>query len=127
MNFYHEKLIHHYHNPCNYGHLENPDFITQEYNPSCGDLIVMEGKIHTTILTHVQFTGKGCIISQAAASLLTQECMQKNIYDICTLTDTDVQLLLNITLGPLRLKCALLPLVALQEGIAEYIKKHHPQ
>lgn len=125
MNIYQERLMDHYHNPRNYGQLENPDFATQEYNPSCGDLIAMQGLIQENNLTSICFTGKGCIISQATASLLCQEYTGKNIQNILTLTALDVQTLLGISLGPLRLKCALLPLLALQEGIASSLKKSH--
>lgn len=124
MNIYEKKLIDHYHNPRNNGHLDNPSFSTQEYNPSCGDLVAIQGSINNNKLSKIRFTGKGCIISQACASLLAQECTEKTIDAILTLSDESVQLLLGIPLGPLRLKCALLPLQALQEGIKDYLKNH---
>lgn len=124
MNIYQKKLIDHYHHPCNNGHLENPDFSTQEYNPSCGDLVTMQGKVKNNKVTDLRFMGKGCIISQACASLLTQECNGKTVQQILELNNDAIQQLLGISLGLLRLKCALLPLHALQEGIKEYLKTH---
>ncbi len=123
MDLYQKLLMEHYHNPQNYGHLDNPDFTTHEYNPSCGDVMTVEGCIQNTLLVEVKFRGKGCIISQAAGSLVTQECKGKTIDDILALTEDTIQTLIKAPLGPLRLKCALLALHALQEGIRLYQKK----
>ena len=122
MNLYQKTLMDHYHHPQNYGQLDNAHFTTQLHNPSCGDLLSMQGIIEASILVHVRFIGKGCIISQATASLLTQEYSGKNITDILALTATNIQTLIGIPLGPLRLKCALLPLDVLQDGIRIYQK-----
>lgn len=123
MNVYKKTVLDHYHHPRNCGKIDNPDFSTQEYNPSCGDLIAMQGKIAQNKLIDLRFEGKGCIISQACASFLTQECIGKTIDTIVTFDSESFQIFLGVSLGPLRLKCALLPLHALQEGIKDYIHK----
>jgi nitrogen fixation protein NifU and related proteins len=120
MNLYQKKLMDHYHHPYHRGQLQNPDFSSEEYNPSCGDLISIQGRIENDIINQIHFDGKGCIISQACASLLTQECEGKNISNILALTAQDIEALVGVSLGILRLKCALLPLQALQEGILHY-------
>jgi nitrogen fixation NifU-like protein len=120
MNLYQKRLMDHYHHPHNRGQLPNPDFSIEEYNPSCGDLISMQGRIENNRVSNIHFDGKGCIISQASASLLTQECNGKNLTDILALTTHDVETWIGTSLGPLRLKCALMPLQALQAGIIHY-------
>lgn len=123
MKLYHNLLMEHYHNPRNYGKLDSslpPTFATQEYNPSCGDLIAMEGIVEQGVLKKLYFTGKGCIISQATASILTQECCDKKLIDLSVITPEALQKMIGVSLGPLRLGCALLPLKALQEGIKDH-------
>jgi len=72
MKFYKELLMDHFKNPRNRGRLENADFTISQFNPSCGDKISVEGIIQDGILTQVAFEGKGCVISQAAASMLSE-------------------------------------------------------
>lgn len=123
MNMYHEIVMDHYHNPRNHGSLQNPHFAMKTINPSCGDIVSLEGHITDNILTNVRFSGSGCIISQATSSLLTQACIGKDLSTILALTGNDIQNFLETKLGPLRLKCALLSLQALQEGITRYKQK----
>jgi len=120
MNLYEKKLIDHYHNPQNYGSLIEPHFAVQEYNPSCGDCITIEGHVVNAVIHELRFTAQGCIISKATASLLLQECIGKPIEFSAALTSEDVLKLITIPLGPLRLKCALMPLQALHRGIVIY-------
>lgn len=130
MNLYEKKLTDHYHNPRNYGSLDQPHFSIDEYNPSCGDSITIEGIVNGTMLEEVRFTAQGCILSKATASILLQECLNKSIDYSSSLTNHDLLNLLGIELGPLRLKCALIPLQALQNGITSYknqknqVRKH---
>lgn len=114
---YEKRLKEHYHNPKNYGLLENHNFISQEYNPSCGDSITFQGFIESNMLKQLQFTSNGCILSKATASLLTELCIGKSITTLASLTINDILDLVGIPLGPLRSKCALLPLDALHKGI----------
>lgn len=124
MNPYEKKLIEHYHNPKNYGHLTQPHFTVEEYNPSCGDRITIEGYCTDATIEELRFTAEGCIISKATASLLTTKCTGQSIIFIKSLNNHDILNLIGINLGPLRLKCALLPLQALQSGIAHYSQEN---
>lgn len=120
---YQEELMDHYRRPRHRGRLEDPNFDTGQYNPSCGDVIAMQGIIRGGILEAVAFEGKGCVISQASASLLCQKFLHKSVDDILAFTTDDMIKLIKIPLGPIRLKCALLSLHALQEGILKYQKE----
>jgi len=124
MDLYHQIVMDHYHNPRHRGTLEQPDFDTGQFNPSCGDVIGMQGTIADGTLTAIAFTGKGCVISQAAASMLCERALGRPIKELADLSTDDMLNLIQIQLGPTRLKCALLALHALQEGIASYQKEH---
>ncbi len=120
MNLYQEIVMDHYRHPRNYGSLEYYDFSSDQINPSCGDSILMQGIIENNVIKELKFTGKGCVISQATASMLTQACREKSIDEVRSLDSTFIKKLIGIELGLLRIKCALLPLQALQEGIRFY-------
>ena len=113
----HEQLIEHFKYPQNRKRIQSPTFTAESYNPSCGDRIIMDGVINNDILTDVGFNGSGCVISQAAASMLTELCLGKSITDILSLTKNDILGMINIQLGPTRLRCALISLEVLQKGI----------
>ena len=118
---YQELLMDHYQHPRNHGRLDKPDFITADYNPSCGDSIGFEGSVQDSVIYNLKFTGKGCVISQAAASMLTELCIGKSL-DYCSSLDADsIQVMLGLQLGPMRLKCALLSLHALKQGIINFL------
>lgn len=119
-NLYQETLMDHYRNPRNRGAIPNPDFSSGVYNPSCGDAISMEGIIAEGAIRQLVFEGKGCVISQASASLLTQKVMGYTIHDVTALDTPFMQSLVGMSLGPTRLTCALLPLQALQDGLKKY-------
>ena len=116
-------LTDHFRNPHNKGELQNPDFITEELIPSCGDRVCMQGIIKENRLITLAFTGSGCVISQAAASLLTGIVIDKSIDELLLLDKNHMLSMLGMQLGPTRLRCALLALDALQKGIREYVKK----
>ena len=119
---YQEELMDHFKNPRNSGRLKNHDVSSGEYNPSCGDSICVDCKIKDDIVEQVGFVGKGCVISQAAASMLMESCVGKSIEKILELKKEDVLSLIKIKLGPNRLRCALLGLQALQDGLKKYQK-----
>lgn len=120
MNIYQEELMDHYRHPRNKKSIEDPDFSAQITNLSCGDTLLIEGKIDGQIIIALGFTGKGCIISQAASSMLTEFCIGKTLDEVFALTQEDIISLLKIPLGPVRLKCAVLALQSLHKGIREY-------
>lgn len=117
---YQHQLMDHYRNPRNRGALEGPDFKSGVFNPSCGDSVAIEGVIKDHVITHLVFQGSGCVISQATASLLTQAVRGKAVHEVVLLDRNWIMRLIGIELGPVRLKCALLPLEALHEGIRQY-------
>jgi nitrogen fixation NifU-like protein len=117
MNIYQEEILDHYENPSNYGTLENPDISHEEDNPLCGDKIRMELKVEDGTIRDVRFSGHGCTISQASASMLTERIKGKSVEEIKKLTRDDILDMLGIPLGPVRLKCALLSLKVLKAGV----------
>jgi nitrogen fixation NifU-like protein len=70
--FYREYILDHYKNPRNYGRLENPDISHEEDNPLCGDVVGMDFRVRDGVIDDIRFHGRGCAISQASASLLTE-------------------------------------------------------
>ncbi|MCX5922637.1 MAG: iron-sulfur cluster assembly scaffold protein [Candidatus Dependentiae bacterium] len=120
MQLYQEELMDHYRNPRNKGGLEQASFASTEHNPSCGDTVKFEGFVSAGALKSIVFDGRGCVISQGVASMLTEICKNKGILEVLALDKEYIITHLGIPLGPTRLKCALLPLQALQQGIIEY-------
>lgn len=117
---YNEELLDHFKYPCNKKKLESPCFAFDKDNPSCGDQIAIEGIIVNNVVSDLGFNGKGCVISQATASILTAACINKSVEDVLALSADDITKLIQISLGPNRLKCALLSLEVLQKGIINY-------
>lgn len=117
---YQAQLLDHYRNPRNKGLLSRADFATDEFNPSCGDRVAISGTIIRGKIKKLAFDGTGCVISQATASLLTDHCTGKSVEQVMLLNADSVQRLIGVALGPVRLKCALLPLEALHNGISLY-------
>lgn len=122
-NLFQEALLDHYKNPRNAGKLENPDFSSGQANPSCGDSIVIEGRVENGTLADIKFEGKGCVLNQATASMLTEYAKGKTLDEILKLNTNFITDLVGTKLGPNRLRCALLPLQALQNGIKTYKEK----
>ena len=120
---YQQELLDHYRHPRNYGILLDAQITTQTFNPSCGDEISIAMNIDNGRIKAIKFQGKGCVISQAAASLLTQFSLEKSLESLEAL-DKDAMLgLIGISLGPTRLRCALLSLEALHAGLAMHRAK----
>ncbi len=123
MDIYHLEIMDHYQHPRCKGVLDDPHFATRHYNPSCGDEVSMQGICVNNRLAQVAFQAKGCVISQAAASMLCAYASNKTIDEIMHMTKDDMLSLVKIPLGPIRLKCALLPLDVLKAGLNEYREK----
>ena len=123
---YQEELFEHFKYPCNKKCVNNPDFQAGHDNPSCGDKVSIEGKISResnisdSKIIDIGFNGSGCVISQAATSMLTEFCKGKTIDEVLALTKDDILNLVKIELGPNRLKCALLCLQVLQEAVGKF-------
>jgi nitrogen fixation NifU-like protein len=117
--FYREEILEHYTHPHHYGRLENPDISHEESNPLCGDRVKFELQLDGDgeRVQDVRFSGVGCAISKASASMLSDLVVGKTLDEIRNLTREDVLDELGIDLGPVRLKCALLPLKVLKAGV----------
>ncbi len=114
---YRQNILDHYQSPRNFGTLEHPDISAQDSNPLCGDEIRIDLKIQNGKVADVRFTGKGCSISRAAASMLTEEIRGKSLEEVKGIGKEEVLEMLGIELGPVRLKCALLALKTLKVGV----------
>lgn len=119
QSIYQERILQHSASPHNFGRLPSATKKIKLDNPLCGDVIQMEIEIEEGIIKHAMFTGKGCAISKASASLLTDEVIGKTIPELRKWDKTSIIKMLGIELGPNRLKCALLPLEALQKLVSE--------
>ncbi|MFH1524503.1 MAG: Fe-S cluster assembly sulfur transfer protein SufU [Chloroflexota bacterium] len=115
---YREIIIDHYKNPQYRGHLDPNDIQFEDDNPLCGDHIEVTLCVDETgKVTDGRFDGKGCAISQASADLLIESIIGKPVDEVKKLSKQDVLDLMGIELGPVRLKCALLPLKVLKAGV----------
>jgi nitrogen fixation NifU-like protein len=114
---YREHILEHYQRPRNRGTLEQPDVTYEDANPLCGDRIRMDIRIQDGRLAEVRFSGQGCAISQAAASMLCERVEGLALEEVKQLSRADVLEMIGIELGPVRLKCALLALKTLKAGV----------
>ena len=118
---YREIILDHYRNPRNKGKLPHADVSTHDSNPLCGDEIDMHLKVEQGKIKDIKFEGRGCAISQASASMLTEMVLDKPLTTVKDLAKDDI--LENIglmNLGPARIKCALLSLKVLKMGMINY-------
>ncbi|MDO8609475.1 MAG: iron-sulfur cluster assembly scaffold protein [bacterium] len=116
MTIYQEILLDHYKNPKNKGRLSKLTKSVTVHNPLCGDEIIMDILFdQDEKVKSIAFSGKGCVISQATASQLTELAKNQSKDQLRKLDRNYIINLLGIELGPNRLKCALLPLEALHK------------
>jgi len=115
---YREVIIERYKNPVYRGSLEPNDISFEDENPLCGDHIRIDLRVdeHGKVAEGA-FSGHGCAISQASADLLLESVIGKTLEEIKALTKQDILDNLGIELGPVRLKCALLPLKVIKAGV----------
>lgn len=116
--FYKENILDHYRDPRNVGTLANATHSHEEHNPLCGDIVRIDLHVNDdNIIDKVAFSGKGCAISQASASMLTELLEGKSLEEARQIGKDDILELLGIEIGPVRLKCALLSLKVLKAGV----------
>lgn len=116
--FYRELIIERYKEPHFRGVLDPNDITFEDDNPSCGDHIQIDVRLDANgMVTEALFSGEGCAISQASADLLLESIIGKTVDEIKEITKEDILENLGIELGPVRLKCALLPLKVLKAGV----------
>ncbi|HYM80446.1 MAG TPA: SUF system NifU family Fe-S cluster assembly protein [Candidatus Limnocylindria bacterium] len=114
---YRENILEHYKHPRNRGTLESPDITYEDSNPLCGDRIRMDLNVRDGRVDEVRFSGQGCSISQAAASMLCEAIEGKLLDEVKKIGRDDMLDMLGIELGPVRLKCGLLALKTLKAGV----------
>lgn len=117
MSIYQEIILDHSRNPRNYGEIKNPTKTYSLNNSICGDKITIDVEIKNDKIKKIAFSGQGCVISKASASLLTEYAKGKKISRLIKLDKSTILDMLGIELSPLRLKCALLPLEVLRKVI----------
>ena len=124
---YREIILVHYRNPRNKGKLPGADVSIHDSNPLCGDEIDIHLKVDGDKIKDVKFEGRGCAISQASASMLTEMVMGKPLTSIRELSKDDILENIGLTsLGPARIKCALLSLKVLKLGMVKYYTDKDP-
>ena len=114
--FYRDYILDHYRNPRNFGTLEYSDVEAEDLNPLCGDQIRMQLKLDDGVVEDVRFSGKGCAISQASASMLTETVKGMKLTDVAKLSKDAVLENVGIGISPTRMKCAMLGLRVLKSA-----------
>ena len=117
---YSDILLDHFRHPRNYGRLESPDISNEQFNPLCGDRIRLELKFSASTVNEARFKGDACAICTAAASLLTELDLGKDIEQLAAIPDAQLVAALESDIQPARMQCALLPLLALRAGLRDY-------
>jgi nitrogen fixation NifU-like protein len=119
---YRQQILDHYKNPRNKGEMDDPTFSHTGENPSCGDTITMNVKLDDDgeTIEFVSFTGDGCAISQASASMLTSELQGMTLDELEAMETEDVTEMLGVDISPMRIKCAVLAEKVAQDGAKLY-------
>jgi nitrogen fixation protein NifU and related proteins len=139
---YREVILEHYKNPRNRGHLEHPDVANRGHNPLCGDEIEISLALKDGKVDDIRFQGRGCSISQASASMLTEAVKGKDLGEARALIEQfkslmrgddvsiedvgDIEALQGVRKYPVRIKCAMLAWTTLQEGLDLHDRAAHP-
>jgi len=120
---YRDEILEHYRNPHNFGILESPTTSKEGANPLCGDRITLMLTIGDDgTVQNVAFTGRGCAISQASASMLTDEIRGKSLEEISHMGRQNVLDNLGIEISPARMKCAMLSLETLRDATSDRVE-----
>jgi nitrogen fixation NifU-like protein len=119
---YRQQILDHYKNPRNFGEIEEATFTHIGENPMCGDTIEMDVVLDDTeeTIERVAFRGDGCAISQASASMLSEELTGMAVEDLEELDRDDVIDMLGVDISPMRVKCAVLAEKVAQDGAEIY-------
>ena len=132
---YREIILDHYAHPRNRGHLADADITVEGANPLCGDELSIFVRLEDGVIQDVHFEGRGCSISQASASMMTEEMRGKTLAEAreqvesfkammhgqaSAFDQTDLAALQGVRKFPVRVKCATLAWVALEQGIDEF-------
>jgi len=119
---YTEIILDYYRHPRNKGQLDNPQIQARDSNPLCGDVVEMQMILEgDNTVKDVRYSGQGCAISQASASMLTELVKGKNLDEVRKISKEEVLGLIGGELSAVRLKCALLSLKVLKTGVYSYL------
>ena len=121
LDMYADEILDHYKNPHNFGTIKLPDASSRDVNPLCGDEIEIQVKIDNNKISDIKFNGRGCAISQASASMLTELVAGKTLEEIKRMKRKDIIDLLGIQLSHVRIKCAMLSLKVLKLADYKYL------
>jgi nitrogen fixation NifU-like protein len=119
---YQDRIQDHYENPYHRGRCRHCTHAHEDNNPLCGDVIRLELQIDRGTLKEVYFSGDGCCISQAAASMLVQRFDGRRVEDVKQFTAKDMLDLFGVPLTPSRQKCCLLAWRVLQVAVHSTVK-----
>lgn len=114
---YREIILEHYKNPSNKGTLDPADFSYEDVNPLCGDEIRIDVRVKDDHVSEIRFSGRGCAVSQASASILTEMVEGMSLEDVKAFKRDDLLEEIGIPVSPARMKCAMLGLKVLKAGI----------
>ena len=119
---YSEIILDYYRHPRNKGTLDHPQISAKDSNPLCGDIIEMQLELDkSNSVREVRFSGQGCAISQASASMLTEIVKGKTVDEVRKISKEEILSLIGGQLSAVRLKCALLSLKVLKTGVYNYL------
>ena len=121
MDIYREEILDHFKNPRNSGKLKGASVSHKETNASCGDILEMSLKIKDGKVVEVRFEGEGCAVSMAAASMLTEMILGKNLEVLKKMKAVEMEKRLGIKISSGRKKCAALGLVTLKKALEIHI------
>ena len=114
---YRDFILDHYKNPRNFGELDPHDLEFHDHNPLCGDEMGVHIKLEGDRIADLRFHGQGCAISQASASIISDELIGKTVTEVAALDRNFVAEELGLELSPTRLKCGLLGLKVVQGAL----------
>ena len=119
---YRQQILDHYKNPRNYGELDEPTFSHVGENPMCGDTIEMDVTLDDDeeVIERIAFRGDGCAISQASASMLSEQLAGMRLDDLQEMDRDDIVEMLGVDISPMRVKCAVLAEKVAQDGTEIY-------
>ncbi|MGK2878028.1 MAG: Fe-S cluster assembly sulfur transfer protein SufU [Solirubrobacterales bacterium] len=115
---YRDYILEHYKSPHHFGSLEQHDLEAHDVNPLCGDELQVQLAVDENgVITDIAFEGTGCAISQASASIASDEYIGMNLDDVTKLNHEWIQDLLGIEISPTRKKCAQLNLKVMRGAV----------
>lgn len=114
---YREIILEHYQHPKNKGVLDPHDFSYEDVNPLCGDEIRIDVRVEGDRVSDIKFSGRGCAVSQASASILTEMVEGKSLDEVKAISKEELLDEIGIPVSPARMKCALLGLKVLKAGV----------